>query len=422
MQLRRGLEPLVGKLLDSAKVVIVEGGRGVGKTTLARHVARERGFSTTFDLSDPADRDALARDPHRILASSPTPILVDEAQLEPELTVAIKRVVDTSPATGQVLLTGSSRIGRGALGGGDPLAGRAVRVRLNSFTQAELAGEPRNVLDEWWRAEPATKVFPELGLTDLHRRMMTGGLPAVAIDATPADSQNTDIRRRVLSAYVEGVLTANLAGTRTNRSRLLHTFRYLAANPGQILNLSRAASELSMRVETVQGYLDLCTTSFLLDVAPAHRPSQHQALTAHPRVFAADSALAAWAADTSPERLLRDPKLSGALLENFVASELGAQTEWMSQAPRTLHWRDTRASREVDLVFRRPDGDMLAIEVKSAASVSMDDARGLEAFAEAAGDRLVRSIIVYTGRTNQQLDDQIWAVPVSALFGNPSGS
>lgn len=417
MHLRRGAEPLLHQLLDSAKVVIVEGGRGVGKTTLVRRVAAARDFQAYFDLSDPADRSLLEQDPHRVLAASATPILIDEAQLAPELTVAVKRLVDDGDNVGQVLLTGSARIGRGALGGGDPLAGRAVRLRLNPFTQGELAGEPTNHVERWWQRDFESSVYPELGLRALFSRLTIGGIPAMAISAGDSAPDGEDHRRRLFDTYVEGVLTMNVAGTRTDHAKLLQTFRYLAANPAQILNVSRAASELSMRVETVQGHIDVCEASFLLDVAPAHRPAQHKTVTAHPRLFASDVGLAAWAAETSVDRLIKDAKLSGALLENLVAVELGSQANWMSSAPTRLHWRDTRAAKEVDLVLRKPNGELMGVEVKSSSAVTMADAKGLQVFAERAGDRLVCNVIVYTGRAVQQLDERTWAVPVASLFG-----
>lgn len=416
--LERGVSPLLHHLLDTVKVVVLEGGRAVGKTTLARRVGADRGFGTYFDLSEPADRAALAGDPHRVLSASATPLLIDEAQLEPEISIAVKRLVDRSDRAGQVLLTGSSRIGRGTLGGGDPLAGRAVRLRLNSFTQGELVGEPKNVLERWWVDEPEDKVYPELKLDALFAHMVAGGLPPVALAGAGGSTIGHTHTQRLLDAYVESVLTADLAGTRTNHRRLLQTFRYLASNPGQILNLSRAASELSMRAETVQAYLDVCRSSFLLDVAAAHRPTQHQTLTAHPRVFASDIALAAWAAGTSVERLLRDSKLSGALLENLVACELSAQAGWAEMPSELMHWRDTRARREVDLVLRRSDGAMLAIEVKSASQATMSDAKGLLAFAAAARGQVVRSLIIHTGRALTRLEQDVWAVPLASLIGS----
>ncbi len=410
--LERGLTPTLNHLLDSAKVVILEGGRSVGKTTLARQVAAERGFQTTFDLSDPADRQALEADAYRIFVGSPGPIFIDEAQLIPDLTLAIKRLVDRSDDPGQVMLTGSSRIGRGALGGGDPLAGRAVRARLTSFTRSELSGSPGSTLASWWDAPPIPGPGEALDLEQLTEALTSGGLPPVALPS----NMDHSLSRSILEAYVEGVLTANLADSRVDRSRLAQTFRYIAANPGQILNVRRAASELGMSADTVRRYLDLCTGAFLLDAVPAVRPNEHQSVTAHPRMFTSDVALAAWAADTSPTKLSRQAALSGSLLENLVAHELLAQSAWSVAPARLMHWRDTRGGKEVDLVLRSQSGDYLAFEVKSASTVSSHDIRGLQAFAEAAGDRLVRSFVVHTGRLVTQLDARTWAVPVTNLF------
>ena len=410
--LDRGLTPTLHRLLDSAKVVILEGGRSVGRTTLSRLVAADRGFGTTLDLSDPAERQALDSDARRILEGTPGPILIDEAQLIPDLTLAIKHLVDQSNELGQVLLTGSSRIGRGALGGGDPLAGRAVRARLTSFTQSELSGQPSSTLASWWAGPPAPTPCESLDLDRLTEILASGGLPPIALTTAPDHS----ISHAIVEAYIEGVLTMNLAGSRVDRTKLAKTFRYVAANPGQILNIKRAASELAMSPDTVSRYLDLCAATFLFEAVPAVRPNEHQSVTAHPRMFTSDVALAAWAADTYPERLVRQGALIGSLLENLVAQELLAQAAWSVAPARLMHWRDTRSNQEVDLVLRSSSGSFLAFEIKSASTVSSRDTRGLRAFAEAAGDRLVRSFVVHTGRLVTQLDDRIWAVPLTSLF------
>lgn len=61
----RGLSGSVTSALDSVKVVVLEGGRSVGKTTLARQIAAARSFPTSFDLSDPTDRAQLEWSPTR---------------------------------------------------------------------------------------------------------------------------------------------------------------------------------------------------------------------------------------------------------------------------------------------------------------------------------------------------------------------
>ena len=420
--LRRGITEALNRALDSSKVVVLEGARSVGKTTLSRDVAQLRGFPTVFDLADPADRAVLTQDPHRVLAASARPILIDEAQLAPEIPVAVKRLVDRYAEAGQVLLTGSSRIGRGALGGSDPLVGRAVRLRLVGFTQSELAGSPRDTLGELLVEDPADTVQPELTLTDLVDRLLIGGLPPVALGrraaaGSPSPGLTSLDRGRVFEEYLQGVLHLSLAESRTDLGQLIRTFRHLGANPGQILNLSRAASELRLRADTVSRYVGLCETAFLLDLALAMRPKEHQTLTSHPRVFPSDVGLGAWCADASPERLLRQPALLGSLVEALVFNELHAQASWSTGgALRVLHWRDAKSKHEVDLVVAGPDGSVMPVEVKSASRVDVSDTRGIQAFAVQAGPMMRRGIVFYTGRTTIQLASNVWAVPVTTLW------
>ncbi len=133
-------------------------------------------------------------------------------------------------------------------------------------------------------------------------------------------------------------------------------------------------------------------------------------------MFAAESGLTAWAANASIERIVRDPMLRGALLENFVLTELAARAAWSPEPTEMLHWRDSRARREVDLVLRRRDGALLAIEVTSAATVDADDARGINTLAERSADDFAAGIVIHTGRFTTQLDERVWAVPVSSLW------
>ena len=69
-------------------IVMVEGARGVGKTTSARRVAASV-------LEFPRDLPRLAVDPAAALRDLPGPVLVDEWQLAGvDLVWAIKRIVD----------------------------------------------------------------------------------------------------------------------------------------------------------------------------------------------------------------------------------------------------------------------------------------------------------------------------------------
>jgi uncharacterized protein len=118
--LPRGLQHPLDAALASAPVVILEGLRVTGKTTLARAMFGEHRF---VSLADPNTRRRAADDPVGWLESLPFKVAIDEAQLVPGLSLAVKDLVDRRGGQpGQFLLTGSSRISRHELGGSDPLA------------------------------------------------------------------------------------------------------------------------------------------------------------------------------------------------------------------------------------------------------------------------------------------------------------
>jgi uncharacterized protein len=415
--LPRGLERSLLLAISTVPVVVLEGGRAVGKSTLCRSVIKDNHWPALIDLSDPAIVDAIVLDPLRFLRDLPTPAVIDEVQLLPELTVWVKRIVDERDGrTGQFVLTGSARLGRQQLGGSDPLAGRSVRLRMWSLTPSERAGRPKSLAAELFTDTFAT------GVTDVPvwdpADWLRGGMPGFPGTVVSGEASTWD---RSMGAYVESVLPLGVASSRVDQSRLLRTFRYLAANPGQHLNGARAASELGMKVDTVQQYLLSLENSFLLFRAEAHRPSEHKVLTAHPRIFATDVGLASWASRTIDSK--PNAALLGSLLENQIAHALAATTEWTPDRIVLRHWRDQRAQREVDMLLVHPDGRTVAVEVKASSVVGPADTEGLVAYASENADSFVRGIVAYSGHRTIDLSPQgmpnrsILAVPTAHLMG-----
>lgn len=66
-------------------------------------------------------------------------MLLDEWQLAPTVLAAVKRAVDTRPASGSFLITGSVRSDRES--SGRPLPGRALRVHMCGMTEREIHGD-----------------------------------------------------------------------------------------------------------------------------------------------------------------------------------------------------------------------------------------------------------------------------------------
>jgi predicted AAA+ superfamily ATPase len=112
------------------------------------------------------------------------------------------------------------------------------------------------------------------------------------------------------------------------------------------------------------------------------------------------------------------PWLKGArwrYFETFVAMELRRQLAWQDNAPRQFHYRD-RDGREVDLVLERRDGSIIAVEVKTAASASSSDFRGLRHLRDKLGDRFKAGVLLYTGESTVPFEDRLAAVPLCGLW------
>jgi uncharacterized protein len=387
--LPRLLEPLLTSVLASASVTILEGGRATGKSTLCDKLGAQLGWPKRLDLSDPNTIDLVRLDPLGFLASQPTPCVIDEAQLEPNLPVWIKRVVDERRAPGSFLLTGSARLGRNALGGSDPLAGRSIRLRLSSLTESELERRPSDFIDrafgDGWEAGVDAAVRPQ-------RSPWIGGLPGVS---GVLDGSLSIQWEREIATYVESVLPLGAAGSRADLGRLMRTFRYLAANSSQLLNLARAANELGAQAATVRSQIELLEAAFLLTRVEAHRPAEHRVLTAHPRIYASDVGLASWASRAWTGPL--SAALFGSLTESAVAHDVIAAADAHAERITVRHWRDQRNKQEVDLLLLHPNGSFVAIEMKASTSVGPDDAMGLRAFAADAGEACVRGVVIYNG-------------------------
>ncbi len=88
-------------------------------------------------------------------------------------------------------------------------------------------------------------------------------------------------------------MTYHEVGARHDRAELLRLFRYLAASTARLANVSTIGSELGATRSTVTARLASLDASFLLHAVAGRRPAEHRTLTAHPKIHAADTGLAA---------------------------------------------------------------------------------------------------------------------------------
>src|SRR5688572_2173098 len=134
----------VADALEDTRVVLVNGARQAGKSTLVRAVAGASAAEWR-DLDLPQDRQSALADPVGFVAFDGLTV-IDEIQRAPDLLLAIKATVDADPRPGRFLLTGSSRL-LALRGLPDTLPGRMETIELWPFSQGEIDGTPDGFID-----------------------------------------------------------------------------------------------------------------------------------------------------------------------------------------------------------------------------------------------------------------------------------
>src|SRR5262249_32011357 len=150
---RRAMSAVVDALGDT-RVVLINGARQAGKSTLVRRVAGDR-VAEWRDLDLPEHRQSAIEDPVGFVSFDDL-MVIDEIQRSPELLLAIKATVDADPRPGRFLLTGSSRL-LAMRDLPDTLPGRMETIELWPFSQGEIDAQPDGFVDAAFHLGPAMR-------------------------------------------------------------------------------------------------------------------------------------------------------------------------------------------------------------------------------------------------------------------------
>lgn len=402
----RCLQPALLRALADTPVVLVNGARQVGKTTLVRAVPGRR----YLNLDDATVLAAARSDPAGFLGGLQGPVTLDEVQKAPELFPALKMAVDQARRPGRFLLTGSTDVML-LPQLSESLAGRMEVLSLWPFSQGELAGGREAFVDALFSRRLPDLLLGGLGRRELVERILRGGYPEVQRRAS--SSRRAAWFGSYLTALIQRDIRdlANIDGV-TVVPRLLGL---LAARTSATLNVADLARDAAIAQTTLTRYLGLLTATFLVRTVPAWSANLGKRLVKAPRIHLTDTGLASHLLGLGPARFTSEPQHLGPLLETFVSMELLKQIPWSHVRPNLFHFR-THTGQEVDLLLEAPGGRVVGIEVKAATTLRSEDFRGLRALEEATGKRFVRGIVLYGGVEPVSFGPRLLALPIDALW------
>ena len=405
----RNLDPVVRAALRRSPVVLLNGARQVGKSTLARALVADGTVERYLTLDQLASLDAATSDPEGFVAAPVDSLVIDEVQLAPTLFRAIKAQVDRDRRPGRFLLTGSADLSV-LPGAAEALVGRMEVLTLWPLTQGEYLGVREGFVDtilEGTRGWSSDDTFDRCALA---RAICAGGFPEPL-------TRLTEDRMPWHNAYVDLVVRRDIAERTdiTGIAAVPRLLSLLAARTMTLVSLAEVARALEMPATTVRRYVVLLEAAMLVRMIPAFSGDLARRVVKSPKVAVIDTGLATALADMDETRVLNDPMQLGRLAETFVINEIQRQLGWSRTRARLMHAR-TAAGREVDIVIEAADGRIAGVEVKAGRTVGSGDFAGLKTLREAVGERFVQGVVLHTGGTAVPFGSDLWAVPMSALW------
>lgn len=389
----RHLMPIVRDRLDEAPAVALIGPRQVGKTTLARAIADERGENAIYlDLEQPQDLARLT-DPAAYLAlHAGRLVILDEIHRAPGIFAVLRGEIDARRRAGRpfghFLLLGSAALSL-LRQSSESLAGRIAHVEMAPLLVPEIDSG----------AEPATP--PHVLPVPLRQLWLRGGFPSSFLAATDAAS----LRWRL--AFIRSYLERDIPqfGSRVPAATLERFWTMLAHVHGGLLNAQQLAGSLGVSWHTASHYLDLMEDLLLIRRLRPWAANTSKRLVKSPKLYIRDTGLLhALLGLRTPDDLLghpvAGPSFEGLAVESLVAS--------LPEGIQTAFYR-TQAGAEIDLVVQLGPGRLAAIEIKHSSAPKVS--RGFHAAASVLEPAV--KWVVYPGRERFPLGDGIEAIGIA---------
>jgi len=399
---------IAGQVLEALKdmpVVVITGMRQTGKTTfLQKETGLKKRRYVTFD--DFAHLEAAKLDPDRFLNSN-GPIIIDEVQKCPELLTAIKKVVDRKWIPGQFLLSGSANFSI-LKGLSESLAGRSVYFNLHPFTRRETGYQTgkQPFLKAFFNSfdVPAGKGAQPIEVDEI----VTGGMPSVALRQV---SNSALWFKGYEQTYLErDIREMSQIGNIIAFRNLLHL---ASLRTSQLLSPSSIGRDAKMNVATTSRYLSLLEASFVIYRLPPYLKNKSSRLIKSPKMYLADSGLAAYLAGVAPTNYSSDDPLIGALFETFIAQNLMGIIDATWPEARLYFW-SVQGRHEVDFVIEA-GRSCIALEIKSGARWESKELTHLKAFLSVTPN-CKAAILGYNGSNVARMGDKLWAIPLSLIL------
>ena len=375
--------------------VVLLGARQVGKSTLARHIAKQTPGAVFLDLELPGDRARLDNPAAFFAAHRNHLVVIDEVQTFPELFAQLRPEIDAARHAGRFLLLGSAS---GVLlrQSAESLAGRVSYLELSPLL---------------WDEVQSTLLAPasthQAQLLAVQQYWLRGGMPLSLL--APTDAKSLRWRNDYLLSLVRRDLLA--LGITIPSETLWRFLRMLAHQHGQLFNASALAVAMGgISPITVSRYLDVFCDALIVRKLEPYFVNLGKRLVKSPKVYFRDLGLLHALLNIGQAHDLQGHPMAGYSWEGLVINHLAAQMSQGFGGNASLYFYRTSAGAEMDAVIDT-GSERIGFEIKLS-----DAPRVTKGFWNACDDlQLSRAYVVAPVEHAWPLSDKAQVLPFVSL-------
>ena len=270
----------------------------------------------------------------------------------------IKIEIDNGAEPGSFWLTGSQSFRMMELAQ-ESLAGRVALLHMPSLSQHEIYGSGSNSpfsIDLNALKERATTHAPA-DMQEIYQRIWKGSMPGLI-------SGRFSDRDVFYSSYLQTYIDRDVSELINLTDKLIFRdfIRAAACRIGQLLNIHDIAQDVGVSDDTAKRWLQVLEKSDIIFYLRPYSNNLLKRTVKTPKLYFFDTGLVAYLTKYSSPDILANGALNGAILENYVVSEV--LKTYQNDAKECLLWyyRD-KEMHEIDMIIES-DGMLHPLEVK----------------------------------------------------------
>lgn len=406
--LKRSIFKRIEEALLAYPVTVVTGARQIGKSTEVYRLV-ENGYK--YVSLDNIDERRLAQsDPRYFIERHGYPLIIDEVQYAPTLMEIIEEIVNRKrlkqePCNGLFVLTGSQtfRLMKGVT---QSMAGRAAILHMEPLSMREiLLKEEHPFLPNCFMINHKNADF---SISDVFKQIIKGFYPEIYSNPNLTSEM---FYSRYVATYIERDIDELLEVKNKNK---FHDFMQVTASlTGQQFNASTISRVVGVSVPTVKEWISVLEACGIIYFVQSYNDvSITKRVTKSPKLYFADTGLAAYLTRITDAATLEASAFSGAFMETFIMNEIRKSYLNNGKSFNGMYYRDNNQN-VIDLVLLE-NAQYHCIEMKKGMTFSLKDVKAFKQLSNSMYKAGFSCILCNT-KENYALTENIHALSISCI-------